>query len=644
LSITRRLSPLWAAWVLVPLWVGIPGVLDDTRLDGALLAVLSLALLPIAWAQRAQLAIPKGAGLLILGLACGAFGLWDLNWQWVVSGLADRALWLAALAVLIVAVHAPASLQRSWNWIFVGVSLAATYGLLQLLGFDPLGLQPSPDLPPVAPLSSRAHAAEFYSVALLAGAAWLDPQKLLRWMAFLVGPAFLIGYFDMMGARLALLVGFAALAWRHRERLLPIGLLLLALLGGELTREISAPPFTVQDPGESGVKAWASVDGRILMYGACLDKTLGQAGGIGLGRFERDYPRWRPLAEQRMSSSNYQNITSRRPKTPHNEFLLALVEIGWLGALLLAVGAWRLLRDPTRARWTDPALLALLIHCLVRSPLSDNGPLLALAVILLASRKSELGARSAAAPPKQTAPSNWQNGWALATYASLNLLALLPAPAQAFGELGVAQRLPLTISQPPSVLEKAVDWRPWDSRAWGILASDLSQHGATANEVRYALEQALRYDSSDLFALTALFKLEMEMGLEAEALVLLGIAESYSPENPAVRANRTLYLRARADMHRLKGLELLKNKQPRSAFDLKMSQLWRAMAEIRDGNIEEARTSLRAAAVYATEKRGLIERISRTPNLNEATLHALLSELLPGAETIIGRPPPTQVD
>jgi hypothetical protein len=622
--------------VLLPLWIGIPRVLDDTRLDGALLALMTLALLPIAWSQREQLRLPPGTGLLILGLACGTFGLYGLNWQWVVSGLADRALWLAALAVLILATQVPASLKLSWKWIFMGVSLAAAYSLLQLLGFDPLGLRPAPDLPPVAPLSSRAHAAEFYSVALLAGAAWLSPDKRAQWMAYLAGPAFLCGYFDLMAARIALILGFAALAWRHRDRLLPIGLLVLAFAGGELTREISAPPFTVQDPGESGLKPWASVDGRSLMYGACLDKAWDQMGGIGLGRFERDYPRWRPLAEQRMSSSNYQNITSRRPKTPHNEFLLAVVELGSLGALLLAVGAWRILRNPNRARWTDPALLALLVHCLVRSPLSDNGALLALAVLLLASRKTDLVLTDHVLASAQGA-----KRIALATYGGLSLLALLSAPAQAFGELGVAKRLPLNVDQPPSVMQSAVDWRPWDSRAWGILARDLSRNRATVDQVRFALEQALRYDSSDLYALTALFKLEMEMGQEGQALVLLGIAESYSPEHPAVRANRTLYLRARSNIHRLKGLELLKNKQPGSAFELKMAQLWRAMAEIRDGNLVDARKALRAAAVYSTEKRGLIERISRSPELSEAKVHALLSELLPGAETIIGRAPVT---
>ncbi|MBC8404580.1 MAG: hypothetical protein H8E15_05110 [Planctomycetes bacterium] len=639
------------ASVLAPLILGLPRVLDDSRLDGGVIAIVTTLLMgTVLLKNRKAIHTPTGAGWLLLGLACGGIGLIGLEWNWIISGLADRLPLFAAWALLGLAYSFANSLQSAWKWIFWGCSGVAIYNLLLLLGLDLFGLVPAPGLPPTPPLASRAHAAEFLTVFVIAAAAFttFEPTKrgVARWI-LLLGPAtFMAGYFDLLAGRIAITTGLFFLAWQQRRKLAPAALLMALLFAGETTRIVTAPPFAVQDEGESGLPPWASVQGRAHLYSACLQKVSDAPMGIGFGRFERDYPRWRSLEEQRLSSSNYENITTRRPKTPHSEPLLALVELGWLGAALLAVGAMLLLGNPLRAFqsgqgvWTWPALIALAAHMMVRSPLSDNGPLLAFAALLVgqhaALRLADVAQSAATLPvwrralaaPMTAAP------WALPTLCAI--LAVLPAPAQIFGELAVAKRIPLTEAQPPEILEAAVEWREWDSRAWGLLAADYSRTKETAPKVELALRQALRFDPTDLWALNAFFKLEMSRGHEQNALELLGIAEAYSPEHPAIRANRTIYLNGRADAYRLNGLELLKNNSPGAGDQLRLSQLFKALADIRDGEVIKAQKALRAAAVYSKDQRGLIERISRADPLTEKKVHALLLQVVPGCEIQIG--------
>jgi hypothetical protein len=485
------------------------------------------------------------------------------------------------------------------------------------------------------------------SVFIVAGAAWFtfipSRKRYSQWLLLLGPAALLAGYFDLLAARLAIVSGLALLVWKQRTKLLPALLLLSLFAGGELIRSVSKPPFAVRDPGESGLQAWSSLEGRALMYEACAIKSTQTPFGIGFGRFERDYPGWRPLEEQRLSSSNYENITSRRPKTPHNEPLLVLVEFGWLGFLFLTFAVVKLLRLPGRNSWTYPALLALAIHVLVRSPLSDNGPLLALAVLLLSSWNEESSGFSRNGTSRiqrfdflSRLPANIRSLGRRVLPISCAALALLPAPSQFFGELAVAKRLPLDEQKKPSVLEAAVKWRPWDSRAWGLLAADYSRSSDQLEMVPTALVEALRFDPSDLFALNAYFKLEMNRGNEETALAFLAVAEFYSPDHPALRANRTLYLRSKSNFHRLNGIELLGAKAQGAAEELRLAQLLMAMAEIRDQNPEKAKKALRAAATYSAEHRALIERMSRDTELSEKKLYALLQAIQPNLAPLMG--------
>ncbi len=641
-----------ATWILLPLAFWWPWVLDDTRLDGALLSLLAALALGLSWRQRAQWRLPAGALLLVVGLAIGLAGLVGTPWPQVVGGLADRAPWLAALVVLGLAYSFPDHQRRGPRWILAGAALCAWYGVVQMLGWDPLQLKPTADSPPTAPLPGRAHASEFYGVVLVAGASLLPWVQRRWWFGALLPLAFLSGYFGLMASRLALPLGLGLVWKRQRALLLPLCLLLAGQAAGELSRVLQAPPHTVRDAGEAGLPPWASIRGRSLLYGAGLQHAASHPLGIGLGRFEGDYPYWRPLEEQRLSSSDYRNVATRRPKTPHNEVLLLLVELGWLGSALLGWGLWRLLRRADRARWTDPALAALLVYSLVRSPLSDNTPVLALAALLLAQRRAtgspipvrptDRPASPAAATPVAESAAARTNAHLVAPVALIGcaLLALLPAPSQLVAEVQVARRVRFGLDQPadPALLQSALTWRPWDSRAAGLLAVDRShQPGADPDQIRQALDQALRHDPADLFALTKLFKALMESGLEVPALRLLAQAEGFAPEHPAVRANRTLYIRAKADVYRMRGIEALRNGGNGSHTDMWLAQILRALAAARDGDVETARKAIQAAAIYSPGQRGRLERVARDPELNEAKVRALVVALVAGGESIAGR-------
>jgi hypothetical protein len=627
---------LLAVWVLAPLFAYGPRVLDDTRLDGGVLALIALGLAAAAWSRRQSLRAPQGSLAWLLGLLFALLILFfqDRGWTELLGGLADRALWFSAGAVLVMAANFHQQLERAWQGIFLGIAASAWLAVLQLLGLDLFGLLPAPDAPATAVFSNRPQAAEMWSVFLIAALAWRPPQHAASWLGMLAPAALMAGYLDSTAARLALLLGLGLLVWQQRDRLLPAAVLACLFLSGELVRVVSAPAFTTQEAGEAGLQPWASTKGRSVMYQAMLAKTATSPLGMGLGRFETDYPEWRPLEEQRMSTSNYENISSRRPKTPHSEPLLFLLEFGWLGAALMAAGLFRLLRDPTRARWTDPALAALAVHLLVRSPLSDNGPLLAFAVLLLAARRSEL----AQAPARTATPLGVLDGLrgrvpAWAVVGSLALVGALPAPSQIVGELAVAARLPLDRTQPAAVLERAVAWRPWDARALGILSVDRSREAnPTLEGVRGPLLQALRYDSTDLFALNQLFILDTKRGEGDLGLFWLMRAEQLSPEHPAVQINRTLLQREVAEFHRLAGTKMLAEQIPGAHNHLLLAQLWLAMKEIREAEPVKAAKALRAASVYSQTDRALLERVARDPELSESKVRAVVEKLVPADE------------
>ncbi|MCH2101886.1 MAG: O-antigen ligase family protein [Planctomycetes bacterium] len=618
------IATLLVAWVLAPLLAYGSQVLDDTRLDSGVLGLLALVLVAASWHERMRLRSLPGLGAWLGAaiIALLALTFQDRAWSEVVGGLADRAVWFSAGVTLLIATHFRKDLAGAWTGIFTGLSIAAWIAVLQLLGLDLLGLKPAEDAPPTGFASNRPQASEIGTVFVLAFLGWKRPSTLGLWLAWIAPAALMSGYLDSTAARLALATGLGFLLLRERTTfLVPAALVAALFVVGETVRVVVPPPFATQEEGEAGLQDWASVEGRIHMYSAGLNKAARSPLGLGYGRFEIDYPEWRPLAEQRLSASNYENVATRRPKTPHSEPLLVLLEFGWLGTTLIGFGLLRMLRDPNRARWTDAALLALGAHTLVRSPLSDHGVLLALAVLLLAARRDNQAMTPAPATERTFV-------WPLALLVAA--LGMLPAPSQIGGELAVARRLPLDEKKPIEIIESAVAWRPWDTRALGILSVDRSQATEpTLQGVRNPLLEALRHDPSDLFALNQLFILDTKRGQSDLGLIWLMRSEQIAPEHPAVRTNRTLLQREVAEFHRIAGTRMLAEHAPGAHQHLLLSQLWTAMAETRNSEIRKAQQALRAAAVYSQTDRALIERIAREEKLSESMVRALVERLAP---------------
>lgn len=606
---------LAAAWVLVPLAAWFPFVLDDARLDGALLAVLAAGLLLVIPRRQGWQSLP-GTSWILAGLAIGILPLFWIPVPQTLGGLADRAPLLSALLALSALAAMPKEAKKATPWVLGGLGIAAWLSVFQAFGWDPLHLKPLPTSPATAPLAGRNHAAEIWVPFLLMALVYpFTPKKRT---ALLLPAAFLCGHFGVLAARITLplsLLLFRRSFFQRRSQLYCSFLVLFAFLAGEVHREFSPPAWSTQEVGESGEAPLSSIRGRALLYEAAVTHFLTHPLGIGLGRFERDYPTWRPAEEARLSHGDWKNTATRRPKTPHNEFLLSGLELGWLGFLFLLLGAWKLFRHPHRAPWTNPALFAFALHALVRSPWTDNGVGLALFIFLLAQQKTT-------SDEEQTPQPRRSSLFPL----SLAALALLPAPAQWFGEQKVAERLPFEEQKSIEILQSAVRWRPWDARAQGLLAADLGREAADTQTLRSTLHQAVLYDPTDLFALTALFKLEMVSGDEPAGLRWLAAAEALLPNHPVVRENRTLWYEDQAERQRKAAVQALSQTQSNAHDFLTVSYLLHALVALRRDQPAVAQNHLVTAARHATSTRARLERLSRMDDLKESQVMAFLQQ------------------
>ena len=608
---------LAVAWVLVPLACWSPRVLDDARWDGAWLSFLALGLVFVQPKKDFQW-LP-GCKWILAGLCFGSLGLIGLDWPLWIGGLADRAPLVAVFVGVSALAASPSAFQRALPLIWGGLTLVACISLAQVLGWDPLHLKPLPTSPGTAPLAGRNHAAEFWAVACIGVLAWQKKSvHPLAW-ALAIPAAFLLGHFGVLASRISMAVGLFLVLRKNSATLVLVACTLLAFLGGEWHRNASQPAWNILEEGEAGEAPLSTMKGRALLYQAGLTHFFQNPRGIGLGRFERDYPHWRPAEEARLSHGDWKNSATRRPKTPHNEWLLFGLETGWLGFLCITMGLIQIGRSARRS-WAAPALIVLFLHSLVRSPLSDNGVTLALGAFLWAAACASRPGNSPAKPSETKPPRPGRKTFAL----TLCVLACIPAPSQILGEWYVSRRLPLDVTKESTIMADAIAWRPWDSRARGILAADLAREESTTATLRAMLTQAIRFDSTDLFALTALFKLEMVAGNEPRGLEWLAAAEALLPDHPVVRGNRTLWIFDQAERHRKAGLKGLGLGQADASSRLTTSFLLRAWGEIRRKNEVACRAELRAAARQTKTLRARIERLARVENLDEEMLQTIL--------------------
>jgi hypothetical protein len=634
---------LLVACALAPLAAWSPFILDPSRLGGGILGITCLALLAVCVKQKLVPTPAPGILFMALGLLLGFIPWLGGDGSALIGGLADRAPLFAALALAALAPSLGKDLDRALPWILIGGAAAAFLGLLQVMGLDPFGWSPGPGAAPSAPLGGRNHAAEFFAVLLVAGFAgtrpWTGSNRLLGWI--LLPVAFQLGFLDVLAARISVPLGLAVACGRQPRRWAAAAVLLLVFAGGEIARETSHPAWAVRDPGEAGSPAFSTVTGRWNENLAGLAQASRWPLGMGLGTFEREHPAWRPLP----SGPRADDPSARRAKTPHSEPLLGLLECGWVGGILLAAGLFRLLRNPSRASWTGPALAALGVHALVRSPLSDNPATLALGALLLTW------------PSHAVLPVRSLRG--LAFLGPLVLLGAFLGPSQIMGERAVGQRMraledsgafeqpgiPTFVPGGRGMLEQAIHWRPWDVRARDLLTAELAAAGESPDRIREELMHSLRLDPADLFALTGLFRIELEAGNEPLALELLDLAERVDPGHPAVRHNRTTWLDQQATRQKEGAIAQLLKGDATARPRLLAGHLTRALAQARMATdrpaealelIHSCREALRSASFYADDHRALVERVLSHPGLDEAMVRSLVVRILPAWEPFAG--------
>jgi len=636
---------LLAATVILPVWAWAPSLLDDARFDGALFSLIAF----IFCFARPYRAI-TGSGFFVLAILCSLWPLRDAAVP-IVGGLADRAPWLAAWALIAVAAAHQNELRKVWTPILTAIFVACCYGLVQVFGFDPLDLRPPGGGPPVVPFSGSNHAAEIVAPAIIVALTlgWHGKGLLL-----LLPAAFMLGHWDVLAAAISLPLGAAwvLLKGSHPRRRLSTLLVLLTFYGAFLSSGSStAVDVDVNSSPSSEVPTSFSV--RWLTDISGVKHAAQTPGGIGLGRYENDHPAWMPTELLEISSRDFSDQSTPRAKDPHNEYLLFLLEGGWLGFALCAAAVYLLVRRPQRADWTNGALLVFAVHCLVRSPLSDNGSALAFVALLLAVNRARSPEVEVGGDELMVQESSWGRALAkpnwrvLPTISFAGIAACFAVPVL-LGEINLAlalsngHREDATLIAEQSALERSLYWRPWDSVAWSLEASRLSHAEADAHKIRLALIQALRYDPANLFAHTALIKLEMltvestGSGFEAMALASLATCEKLAPLHPSTIEARTLWLELQAKRQRVEGMQLQESQPLQAGAHFFAGNCFEALAHARRGNFEMARKSLREAATQAADQTPRFNRLARNKELSVEMIVETLVEVAPTWEPYLG--------
>jgi hypothetical protein len=608
------------AGVMAPLAVWNPGALDDARLDTGVLAFAGLAavLLLALLARRLPAPVP-GTFVFYAGLGMGLLPLLFVPWAASQAGLADRAALLSAWALAGVAASGVIEVERLVRWLLTGCAAASAYALATWTGFDPLGWKPWPEAPPVAPYGGSNHGGELLTPLLVAAAALLPGLRRhpLAWAA--AGLCALhAGVFGVLAGRISLAAGLGLAAWRRPEARPGAGLLAVCFLAGETLRAVLAAP-TAAPPPESALPP--SLQIRAELYLAASDRIPREPIGIGLGRFEADYPEWRSPEEARLSTNDRQARVYLAPKSLHNDLMQVILECGWLGGALL-FAAILLIARPAPP-WFQAPLLAFAVHAVVRSPLLDNPPALALFALLCGA-----AARAPANLLTAAQPTRSRVGGLLIVAGAL--AAVIPARGHIAGENAVAAALRAGEPDPAAALQRATLARPWDARGWelrglGYLAVQEWEYA------RRCFEHALAHQPTALGALTGLVQVEMSApdGDRARGLELLARAERLAGRHPAVGAARVGWLDAVATAHRAEGETRRTALHPLAGSYLLSAELAAARAALAREDADGARAALRRGALFAGAHRALLERTARRESLDDALLAELTLRIFP---------------
>jgi tetratricopeptide (TPR) repeat protein len=611
-----------AAGVLAPLFTWLPGAFDDVRLDAGVLAIVGCAaiLVPLLVLRRVPAPTP-GTFLIYGALALGLLPLLFVPWRSSMAGLADRAPLLSAWALAGLTASGWIETERLLRWILVGCAVASAYALLSWTGVDPLGWKPWPEAPPVAPYTGINHAAELLTPLLVAAAILLPEvrKRPILWIAVAIC-AFHAGTLGVLAGRISLVAGLALIGWRRPPARAGAGLIAGLFLAGEITRSLLAAPAALPPSPEAALPP--SLQIRQELYLAAGQQIPHRPIGLGLGRFETDYPLWRSEEEARLSTNDWKSRIYRSPKTLHSDPLQLLLECGWLGGAML-LAALLLLARPAPL-WFQAPLLAFAVHALVRAPLLDNPPALAFFALLCGAAGRASANLLRMAQPRRTRAAAW-------LVAAGALAAVIPARGQIVGEHQIAAALDPDGPNAAAALRKATETRPWDARGWELrgLGYLAVQEWAYS---RYCFEQALEHNPTSLGALTGLVQVEMSApsGDRKLGLDLLARAEMLAGKHPLVREARAHWLEAVAALHRAEGDARLASGGIGAGSLLLSAELATARMELLRGEEAKSRAALQRGARYAASYRALVERTARNENLNDALLQELTLRIFPG--------------
>ncbi len=598
--------------------------LDESRFDGGLFSFLVLFFALWTWKSQGGWArLPGGRafflalllGLIPLALSASTAAGWAPQW----AGLADRAPLLSAWLLAAAVARWPAQAPRAWVVpLLLGGGIAAILGIFQALGWQPPGYDSQLTVAPAYPFPGPSHALETQAILLLLGLGLYVQQttSFPKWLWLAIGLlALQVGLIGSMSGRMALL-GAGVWLWKKISFKPSIALAAIVLLvvAGEFL-----PQPTPNHTNTASTTLPRGVQVRQHIYLSSMRHFLQHPLGLGLGRFETDYPEWRDAEEARLSSGDWADTSHRIPKTPHNDLLLAGLELGWLGWLALLFGIWQLLShggSDTYRLVATPAWIGLLVFTLFRSPWSDNPATLGLAALLL-------GWKFAGTKPPQSRFSQ----------VSLGFLLLLPLPAgwaQMRGENAAAWAVK-DVEHLPRHLQQAVEVRPWDNRSMVLLGSYyLAQQQWDA--ARDCFDRCLLMHPTDLAALTAYMKVEMTApdGNETLLLRLLARAEEFAPFHPSVKQARILWLEGYRQAFEQEAVRRVQQGIPNAGPWWSATYLAEAYIHAVEGKLEATRKALyQAAAVAPKGSKGVIERVAEHNTIQPATVAQLTRRVFP---------------
>ncbi|MDA1260412.1 MAG: hypothetical protein O3A20_07290 [Planctomycetota bacterium] len=631
---TALLSTAAAAAILAPLFVWNPGALDDVRIDGGVLALVVAAatLLQILITRRAPCA-PPGTWLVAAALSFGLLPLLFVPWSENAAGLADRAPLLAAAALAGLAASSLIAPARVLAMIVVGCALASLIALLGALGFDPFAWVPWVGAPPVAPYTGVNHASELLTPLMVAAAVLLPPPRraALLWVAVLLC-GFHAGALGTLAGRLSITAGLGLAAWRLPTARFGTALLAASFVLGELMRGVFLPMPSAAPAATSALPPSLAI--RAELTQAALAQIPERPIGIGLGRFEASYPEWRSQEEARLANNDWKSRDFRAPKTLHDDPLQLLLECGWLGGALLLAALLLLVRSAPA--WFLAPLGAFAVHAVVRAPLLDNPPALALFALLAGFAARASAQLLLVEEPRRALAAGLLIGAGA-------FVALIPARGEIVGEWAVAEALDAEQEDPAFWLARATQVRPWDTRSWelrglGYLGAALADTstGADPGEsweyARRCFEQALARQASSVSALTGLVQVEMIApdGDRARGIELLARAERLAGHHPAVRGARRAWLESVRALHEAEGQARIAQSRTGAGEWLLSASLTEARVLLLSNEPARALLALERAASIVPAHRALIERTARKPGLDDALLQELTLRLFPG--------------